>query len=251
MSFFRTLQHLLPTGAAWRTTVESTLRSFFEGLGLTYDAARAYVDDVYDDLDPWRTRQLALWERQFGLPGAGSETDRRRALAAAWKATGGQAPAYLQGVMQAAGFDVYIHEWWSSGPPFVARDPRDYTSQPLIGSHRCGRVQERCGRPGVTCNRYLANEVGYLVNRDLTRNAPPPVPSDPARWPYFLYWGGETFGAKAPIPAERRAEFEQLLLRICPAQQWLVTMVEYIPEGETLVTVNGKYVVVDGKFLVV
>jgi hypothetical protein len=252
MGLFRSLVHLLPRATAWRVTAEKKLRSFLEGIAGPYDDAREFVDDVYDDLHPERTRELALWERQHGLPGAGTEAQRRQALAAAWQATGGQSPSYLQSILQAAGFDVYVHEWWSSGPsPYVARDPRDYTNQPLVGTVQCGELEAQCGEPNAQCNRFLANEVYYLVNRNLTNVAPPPVPDDATKWPYFLYWGGETFPNPAPIPSARRAEFEELLLKICPAQQWLVTIVQYIPDGYSVVVIDGDYLMIDGSFVLV
>jgi hypothetical protein len=251
MSFFRTIKHLLPNATAWRAAAGTRLRALLEGFAPAYDAAKTHVDEVYEDLDPARTRQLPLWEKQFALSGAGTEAQRRQAYAAAWAASGGQDPAYLQRILRAAGFDVYVHEWWASGPPWVARDPRDYTQQPRFGSHRCGRVQDRCGRPGITCDRFLANEVGYLVNRNLTQNAPPPVPSDPGKWPFFVYVGGPTFPNPAPIPSSRRSEFEALVLKLRPSQQWVVTIVQYIPDGYAPVMVDGAYLMVDGAFVLV
>lgn len=54
------------------------------------------------------------------------------------------------------------------------------------------------------------------------------VPNDPTKWPYFLYIGGSTFGALAQVDPKRRDEFEALCLKICPAQQWLGFLVEYV-----------------------
>lgn len=53
------------------------------------------------------------------------------------------------------------------------------------------------------------------------------VPTDPLKWPYFLYIGGETFGDLATIVPSRRDEFETLALKICPTQQWLGILVLY------------------------
>lgn len=64
-----------------------------------------------------------------------------------------------------------------------------------------------------------------LVNVDL---GPYNIPTDPATWPYFLYWGGLEFGEFAQVPKEREAEFKTLLLKLCPAQQWLGLFVEYV-----------------------
>lgn len=243
---FSTFQHLLPRALAWRTTIETNLRRYIAGLAAFAGDVRTFLDLVYLDLLPPTTRELPAWEQQFALPGTGTEASRRLRLAAAWAAQGGQSPDYIQSVLHAAGFTtVFLHEWWSSGPPFVARDPRDYTTQPLIGFYQCESSSPwECfdPQPGETlaphCDDSLANEPGYLVNLDLTRRAPPPVPSDPARWPYFLYFAGEVFPELAPVDAARIDELKALLLQICPTQQWLVLLVDPVPsieaEGEGL-----------------
>jgi hypothetical protein len=240
MLFLRIFRHLLPDGAAWKLVAEKVLQKFFEGLAESPADARQYIDDVHNDLFPLSTRELGEWEAQFGLPGSGDEAERRQILDAAWKAQGGQSPRYLQDVMQAAGFDVFIHEWWDPAalPSVVTRNPHDYTEQPLIGSIQCRPLTGPpagapflCRAPGPTayrCNNWLANETHYIVNLNLTRAAPPAVPSDPDTYPYFLYWGGETFGTFADVPAERRGEFERLLKKLCPSHLWLVTLVNYV-----------------------
>lgn len=55
-----------------------------------------------------------------------------------------------------------------------------------------------------------------------------PLPDDPDKWPYFLYFGGETFPDQGSVPSLRRDEFETLLLTLCPGQQWLGVLVDYI-----------------------
>lgn len=138
--WLRIFKHLLPDARAWRLTTSKTLRSFFEGLGGAASDARSFVDDVHNDLWPDTTRELDLWLDQFGLYRAGgqTETELRSRLDAAWKSNGGQSPAYIQRVLQAAGFDVYVHEWWEPIPDRpaggsidgdvtpVARNPFDY-----------------------------------------------------------------------------------------------------------------------------
>ena len=107
------ITHLLPNARAWRLTITKTLRSFFEGLTYIWTDPREFIDLVWKDIDPATTRELDMWEEQFDLPNRGlTESERRDRLAAAWKASGGQSPRYLQDTLQAAGFEVYIHEWW-------------------------------------------------------------------------------------------------------------------------------------------
>jgi uncharacterized protein YmfQ (DUF2313 family) len=240
MLFLRIFQHLLPTGEAWRTTVDKALRRLFVGLSSSGDDARQFVDLVYLDLFPGYTRELVAWESQFGLSPTADATElaRRQALAAEWSATGGQSPGYIQGVLQTAGFPVYVHEWWEppNVAPRTARDPRDHTEVPLFGTYQCGMTIARCGVPRVRCNRFLANEPGYFDNLDLTRRAPPPIPADTAKHRYFLYIGSETFPDRVQLPSERRAEFERLIQKIKPAQQWVVTLIDFL---DTLLTEDG------------
>lgn len=251
MSFLRIFEHLLPRGEAWKLRpVTKKLRELFAGLTDAPTRARDFVDDAHDDLYPEHTRALEQWEAQFALSGSGTDADRRAQLDATWKALGGQSPRYIEDVLHAAGFtQVFVHDWWSSGPPYVARDPRLYTTQPTIGTVQCGEPLAQCGEPGALANAFLANEPGYIVNLDLTPTAPPPVPDDPDTWPYFLYFGSEVFGSVVNVPEDRRADFEELLLRICPAHLWLVTMVDYdigaliTDGGDTFVTETGDRII--------
>lgn len=111
--FYRIFEHLLPKARAWRLKSNKLLTDLFQGLtGLGSDA-RQFVDDVYLDEFPESTRELDAWELQFGLPDTGLlEQARRDRLDATWKALGGQDPRYIEDTLRAAGFDVYVHEWW-------------------------------------------------------------------------------------------------------------------------------------------
>lgn len=233
MLFFRIIQHLLPDAAAWRTLTQKTLRWFFEGLaaGVPTDA-KAYIDSVYGDMRPETTTALAEWEDNFGYEPAATDADRRLQLAAAWQAQGGQSPRHLEDTLQAAGFDVYVHEWWDEPEaiPRTVRDPRAYTNVPLIGSMQCDEAWAQCGEFDAQCDAFLANDPMYLVNKDLTPRAPPVIPADPLRWRGFIYVGGATFPDHAAVDKSRRAEFERLLLKYRPTSRWVVELIDfYLP----------------------
>jgi hypothetical protein len=232
--FLRVLRHLLPDSIAWRLREDGDrpIERFFTGLAEGPGAARTFADQAYLDLYPETTRELDLHEREFGLPGTGTESERRAAVTAAWLATGGQSPAYIQGVLRAAGFDVYVHDWWSSGPPYVARDPRDYTDSVLVGTVQCGEPLALCGEELAQCNNFLQNDPNYLVNQTLSRRPPPPIPEDPDRWRKFMYVGGATFPGTATIPAARRAAFEDLLLQMRPLDLWIVLLIDFEGGGD-------------------
>jgi hypothetical protein len=254
MLFLRIFQHLLPTGEAWRITIDKALRRLFAGLAPAGDDAKEFIDLVYLDRFPGTTRAIAEWERELGLNPAVTATEaaRRQALAAEKAATGGQSPAYIQGVLQTAGFDVYVHEWWEppGGTPWVERDPRDYTDDPLGGTVQCGEDFAECGDDDAQCDDFLVNDPHYFANLNLTNQAPPPIPDDPAKWRGFLYIGGELFGTSAEILPSRKAEFQRLIQKLKPAQNWIVTLVQY-EAFEVLLTEDGDSLTTeDGDFLV-
>ena len=83
----------------------------------------------------------------------------------------------------------------------------------------CGEPLAQCGEPSAQCgdfDAFVDVPVRYIV------------PKDMAKWSYFLYIGGQTYGTLASVPLDRKDEFEELCLKICPTQQWLGILVEYI-----------------------
>jgi hypothetical protein len=262
-NFLRIFQHLLPRSEAWKITIEKTLRDFFEGLTVFPASIKAFFDENWLELwtDTMTTSALTLWEQTHGLypPWSGLGTHGRKLrVDAAWGALGGQDPTYLQTVIREHGFnDIYIHEWWEPGSdPPVARNP----TAVLIGTVvECGEPGVECGE-GYECGDFLtvASNTGWLVNK-LTRIGRNylylcgeagvecgeagvecgefdgyenvayewPIPDDPDVWPYFLYFGDSTFGDSVQIREERRDEFETLLLKYCPTEQWIGYFVEW------------------------
>lgn len=82
----------------------------------------------------------------------------------------------------------------------------------------CGEAVAEAGESEALCGNY------YQFRETLREYI---VPTDPAKWPFFLYIGGQTFGTLAQVDPKRRDEFEALCLKICPAQLWLAILVEY------------------------
>jgi len=202
MIFFRAFRHLLPTGRAWRVTVDKTLRRFFEALGDFAEDPRLFVDGVWRDIFPGSTRALSEWENQWGLPKVGlNEAQRRDRLDGAWKAQGGQDPRYIQDTLRAAGFDVYVYEWWVPGTEpdigtpscATARNPllylrRDSTGRPILVE--CGELFAECGEPSAEAGNSLSPSGYPLVNRV--------SPTDRG----FVTLAGEPFMACGELEAE-------------------------------------------------
>lgn len=266
MSFLDVYKHLLPTARAWQLTIDKRLRQFFQGISGTPQDSRDYFDQVFNDIDPQLTRALPEWENQFGLWKSGvlSEQDRRDRLDAAWKRRGGQDPRYLQDTLQAAGFPVFIHEFWElplTFPPTV-RNPNNFLSSGNTGA----LITQQDGGPSSQDGGNISQDgagitpQGYpLVNKIFEQGSDFPemqdgapatgqdgnpsaqdgsggltfrrvvytVSTDPDEFPFYLYIGGEVFPEVAIIPNSRRDEFEALCLQICPLEQWLGILVLY------------------------
>lgn len=261
--FFRQFQHLLPNSKAWNLTKDKLLRQFFEGLtGLGGDF-KLFQDQIFQDIFPETTRQLDEWELQFGLifDASLSEQERRDRLLAAWRAVGGQSPRYIQDILQDQGFPVFLHPWWEipRTEPLVPHNPLPLLISgglPLdvasdgTESAQDGRAEMQDGGQLLPPGYPLVNKIvvlqGVVGQSDGNPNSQDGraemqdgrnfeaysvfnyvIPTDPDLWHYFLYVGGEVFPDTASIPASRRVEFETLLLKLCPAQQWLGVLVEY------------------------
>jgi len=87
-------------------------------------------------------------------------------------------------------------------------------------------VQPLCGEALAQCGESLAECGNYQGFRTEYQNYI--VPIDMSKWPYFLYIGAQSINDIAQVDPRRRDEFEALCLKICPAQQWLGILVEYL-----------------------
>jgi len=262
MDFLNVFKHLLPTGRAWRLTVDKPLRQFFEGLAGASQESRDNFDNIFNDINPQLTRELAQWEQQFALKATNlTEQERRDRLGATWKALGGQDPRYIEDTLRAAGFDVYVHEWWEPGTEwpniYVARNPFLYLNDGAGGNRFTmydGGADSQDG-DALSQDGGTTTPIGYpLVNKvtislsigdgagDMQDGDPQAMDGgfseeygfkkyfmslDPDTYPYYLYIGGATFPENASVPQSRRDEFEDLCLKICPLEQWLGILVTY------------------------
>lgn len=259
--YLRVFKHLLPKALALSVIHEKFLRKFFEGLSEFQSDARVFVDQIFEDIDPASTRELDAWEEQFALSGAGTENERRQSLDAAWKARGGQSPGYLQKILQDAGFDVYVHEWWYyDGPTRLVRDPREYAGD--VWRSVLGEPEMVLGEPDAVLGEIISGARYALVNKGPGISYFKPtaynclgeprsvlgepeavlgetsglrfvpveytVPDDPAAWPFFVYVGGEIFPNLAKVSAARRVELERMVLKYFPDHLWVIMLINYI-----------------------
>jgi hypothetical protein len=194
---------------------------------------REYIVAVYTDLFPSSTTLLTRWLDQFGIFNPPpTDADKRDILSAYWVSGGDQSPRSIQDTLQAAGFDVYVYDWWSlprSDPP-TPIDPNVVLVSPaylLVNNNSRGFVDYGTTVGTATSTVGTATStVGQLKGLDFALEVYP-IPSDPVRWRSFMYIASDVAGV-AQVPAARRAEFETLLLKITPANLWLGVLVEYV-----------------------
>ena len=145
--------------------------------------------------------------------------------------------------------------------PATPRNPRellDSNYKETASELLCGEPLAMCGEVQAQAGNFLGFPGYVLVNKDSTA-APkyiaicgeqimqtgetqaqcgsffsyktetqnPPIPTDPAYWPYFCYVGGENFGEAASVPANRRDELEDLLISLMPGHLWIGIFVNY------------------------
>ena len=256
MSIINLWKTALPQSRAFSLIVTKTMRRFYEGL--TYPQYyRDLFDKTYKELDPQATTQLERWESQFYLPSSGlTEQQRRDRLETTWKMTGGQSPAYLQSILRGYGFDVYVHDWWMPEDQVISLAMGN--DQAFMGGEGAFMGASSAIFPAAwNPNTLLVDPYYPLVNRTATTNYRSvtmgcnsarmggedaymgafervesgdyyPIPSDPIKWRGFVYVAGETMPNSASVPLERKAEFEELILSIFPADKWVGVVVNFI-----------------------
>lgn len=105
------LRRLLPPGIAWAAPEGSRLWLYCRALAGELQALHGQTLQMISESDPrTATTSLPEWEAMLGLPGSGTNAERRSAITAAWVARGGQTPAYFIGLAARGGWTITITE---------------------------------------------------------------------------------------------------------------------------------------------
>ena len=93
----------------------------------------------------------------------------------------------------------------------------------FVWSMADGVVDAQDGDPAASDGRIITSTGRLVYDEEQVL-----IPSDKSKHPYFLYIGGENFPNRAQVPATRREELETLCLKICPTEQWLGMLIDYV-----------------------
>lgn len=215
---------LFPLGRAFRTPPGGLKEGVFRALAQseadwTVDAL-GILDQVLADNDNFTEDDAAEWERRLAIrssPGT-SLADRKLAILRKYSSPG-DIPArqhylYLEGQLQAAGFNVFVHEnkdGMGGTIPIEAFIANQYgTPTPQYGQVQYG--------PGLANLDLVAN----FIDTDRDNQF---VLSDDLRATFFI--GGSVLGSSATVPTSRREEFRQLILTIKPLQTVGILLIDY------------------------
>jgi hypothetical protein len=258
--WFNIFKTLFPRGNAFSLIIQKKFTQFIEGLTALPDDFRQYIDRVWLDLFPDTTRELELWNKQFGIvPGQNSIAMQRTNLASRWANDGGQGADYIQSILQAAGFNVQVHEnnppvdpdvFLNSIPQMVAGGANAYAGRDDAFAGRTGGQLLVNGPVVTNIPLYLCvsgaefmsagNEAalsGYFEKLE-TIDKIYSIPDDSDYWGWFFFIGGDATRNETTheletietvnIPNSRQREFKDLILTLKPAQSWVGLLIEFV-----------------------
>jgi len=232
-----TLQHiralttqLFPTGRAFKQPVNGWMSGLVSALSLSEN--RAYTDAlsilyaILPDNNNFTAEDATDWERRLGLitNEAVPLADRKQAIQRKMNHPGDirarQHFLYVEGQLQAAGFDVYVYEnRFSDGMGgYYTQSPFDIIGGGTLELQH-GDAQHGDAQHGGSFSNIVANYIdedldsAFYISPDL-------------RSTFFI--GGTPLGTYANVSAARKDEFRQLILKLKPAQTVAYLFINYI-----------------------
>jgi len=220
-------KQLYPTGRVWWFNFNNIFSKFHEGLALSESRAlqtcTGLLNSILPDNENFTEEDAYNWESALGLyiQTGLSLADRKLAILRKMQHPG-DIPArqhylYLQGQLQLAGFDVFIHENRIDIGGGIYEIVNIISS--LYGNFNYG--DNVYGNTGIGDYTKIANYVSESKDLDFDFG-------DDINLRATFFVGGETFGTRADINEDRKNELRHLILTIKPAQTAGFLLIDYI-----------------------
>lgn len=216
-------KRLYPTGRAWRLAIASRFEQVHLALRDTeveaYNAAIAVLNKILPDNPNFTAQDASDWERRLGIAGndATPLADRNAAILRKYahpgNVSGRSSAVYIEGQLQAAGFNVFVHE------NLAGTDPASFFTVTTTALGDTDAFH--------STNTVLGGGVSdFLVvnSLDSSRDATFSLGSD-FRNTFFI--GGQTLGDFATVPQARETEFRQLILTVKPTHLAAALLINY------------------------
>lgn len=257
---------LLPRGSAWNVKDDAELDKLFNASGVFYDDIQEALRCLACIRDPGNTTILSDLEKEYGIATDTRLTEATRRMQLAQRVyfgtTTGSKTA-LQNALQAAGFDVQVHEnspaidpdvFLNSIPFMVAGGDNAYAGFIPSGGGDSTAIAGKTGGDLLVNGDAFTQRPDYLVAAGSGVYAGEPsalagtfneliqeeiiyqIPDDPNTWPFFFFVGGDatrnvdgelTSIATANVPISQKKQFENIILRIKPLHTWAGLIINY------------------------
>jgi len=222
---------LFPTGRAFKRPVNGWLAGLVDALSLSEN--RAYTDAlsilhaILPDNANFTADDATDWERRLGMitNTAVPLADRKLAIQRKMNHPGDirarQHYLYVQGQLQAAGFDVYVFEnrFDDGMGGYDTQSPFDILGGGGVTEVQHGDIQHGDAQHGGVFSNIVANYIDEA--QDSLFYISPNLRST-----FFI--GGTPLGTYANVSAERKDEFRQLILKLKPTQTVAYLFINYI-----------------------
>lgn len=228
-------QQLYPRGRAFKFVAGGWLERLHDSLALSenkaYNDAIAILNSILPDNAGFTADDATDWERRLGLINGTGVPLATRMLAIKRKIQhpgnikARQHYKYIEGQLQAAGFNVYVHEnRFSDGMGgLMTRTPQDLAGIGPYGGvdeFQHNDLQHGDGQHGGVWGNIVVNHID--LSRDLLFNV-----GNNLRSTFFI--GGPTPGAYAAVPQNQMRQFRQLILKLKPTQTVAYLFIVYTP----------------------
>ena len=224
-------RQLYPTGRAFRMFFGSDFEKLNQGLAVSEaqvaQDALSILNSVLPDNDSFTVDDATDWERRLGLitNSSVSLSDRKLAIKRKMNFPGTiparQSYLYIQGQLQAAGFNVYVFPniFPDGSGGYITKDPTTVSGGLGLGTHELGDLELGDFELGASFNNIVANHIEEPLDSIF----------DPgANYRSSFYIGGGYLGTFANVDINRKAEFRQLILKLKPTQTIAFLLINYI-----------------------
>ena len=227
--FAKLFKQLLPTGRAFKAPSEGWFETLINTMAIRFDMAYrdslATLFAILPDNDNFTTEDAADWERRLGMiPSTAPLADRKEAIKRKMNHPGTikarQHYLYVEGQLQAAGFNVFVYEnRFDDGMGGLETRTPQFVSGVGSQQNQHGQFQHGQRQHGGGWGDKVVNslDVATDYNFDVGANL---------RSTFFI--GGQPIGTFANIPENRKTEFRQLILRLKPTQTVGYLFINYI-----------------------
>lgn len=229
--FSKLFIQLLPSGRAWKVPVSGWFETLIRAISIRFDIAYkdglSVLNSVLPDNANFTIQDAEDWERRLGMiPSTAPLADRMEAIKRKMQHPGEikarQHYLYVEGQLQAAGFNVYVHEnrFDDGMGGFETQTPAEVAGSGGLFYNQHGQFQHGQRQHGGGWGDKIVNSLNPDI--DYNFNVGGNLRST------FFIGGMYPVGSYANIPANRRTEFRQLVLRLKPCQTVAYCFINYI-----------------------